>query len=389
VIYIDFPLGSAHGWGVCGKYCTRELARLAPTRLLAEDFTPEAVGDGFDWHELARHHFPRQRLAEFPRQGEVVRLDAPLLECIAGKEMLPLTRTIRGTRTVGYSFFEDNVLQPGWIDNARRHFDWVATGSSWCTRVLEERGLDRVSTVLQGVDHKIFNPRAAEREYFRGRFVVFSGGKIEFRKGQDIAIRAYKVLQDRHDDVMLVNSWYNPWPFSSHTMRSSKLIRFNPPQSAASYVDSINDVLAGNGIDVGRVVTLLPQANRLMPRVYANTDVGLFPNRCEGGTNLVLMEYMACGKPVVASNVTGHADVVSPHNALPIEARGVTEVRDEAGVRTAEWPEPDLDQAIAQLEHAYRHRDRLAALGERAAKDLAAWTWSRTAAEFLRLLSAD
>jgi glycosyltransferase involved in cell wall biosynthesis len=388
VIYIDFPLGSAHGWGVCGKYCTRELARLTPTRMLAEQFTPEIVGDGFEWHELAQHHFPHQRLAQFPRHGEVTLLDGPLLECIAGKEMLPLSPKIRGTRTVGYSFFEDNILQPAWIENARRHFDWVATGSTWCTRLLKERGLDKVSTVVQGVDPMIFFPRCGDREFFRDRFVVFSGGKIEFRKGQDIAIRAYKVLQDSHDDVMLVNSWYNPWPFSVHTMRSTKLIKFNPPESSTSYINSINEVLADNGIDVKRVVTLLPQPNRLMPRVYANTDVGLFPNRCEGGTNLVLMEYMACGKPVVASNVTGHADILSPHNALLIEAGGTTEFRNPAGEPIAAWPEPDLDQAIAQLEHAYQHRDQLRALGGRAATDLTSWTWGRTAAEFLRLLSA-
>ncbi len=386
MIYIDFPLGSAHGWGVCGKYCTRELARLTPTRMLAEQFTPEIVGDGFEWHELAQFLFPHERLAGFPRQGEVTRLDAPLLECVAGREMLPASPRVRGTRTVGYSFFEDNILKPAWIDNARRHFDWVATGSAWCTRLLKEHGLEKVSTVVQGVDHKVFFPRPDDREFFRDRFVVFSGGKFELRKAQDIVIRAYKVLQDRHADVMLVNSWYNPWTFSVQTMLSTKLIRFNPPE--ASYVGFVNAVLADNGIDVTRVVTLLPQPNLMMPRVYANCDVGLFPNRCEGGTNLVLMEFMASGKPVVASNVTGHADVLNPHNALLIEAKHTTEIRNQAGEPIAVWPEPDLDQTIAQLEHAYQHRDELRAVGERAGRDLASWSWGRTAEEFLRLLSA-
>jgi glycosyltransferase involved in cell wall biosynthesis len=388
VIYIDFPLGSAHGWGVCGKYCTRELAQLTPTRMLADDFSPDVVGDSFEWHELLKYHFAPQRLAGFPRQGEVARLDAPLLECITGREMLPFSPKIRGTRTVGYSFFEDNILQPGWIENARRHYDWVATGSTWCTQVLREHGLEQVSTVVQGVDQRIFFPDSSEREFFRDRFVVFSGGKIEFRKGQDIVMRAYKVLQDRHADVVLVNSWFNPWPFSVHTMKATKLIRFNPPETAPSYVGSINGVLVDNGIDVSRVVTMLPQHNRLMPRVYANTDVGLFPNRCEGGTNLVLMEYMACGKPVVASNVTGHADVLTRENALLIDAKGNTEIRDPAGEPVALWPEPDLDQAVAQLEYAYQNRDALRTVGERAGLDLKFWSWNRTAQAFLQLLSA-
>ena len=387
MVYIDFPLGSAFGWGVCGKYCARELARLTPTRLLADEFGAEVVGDAFEWLELAKLHYPKARLTGLPARSGVTMLDAPLLECIAGNDMLPRSPSLRGTRTVGYAFFEGNVLRPEWLDNARRHFDWIATGSSWCTQVLRDYGMQNVSTVVQGVDHRIFSPQAGGREFLRDRFVVFSGGKFEFRKGQDIAIRAYKVLQDRHADVMLVNAWYNPWPFSVHTMRGSPLISFNPPESAPSYVDTMNAVLAGNGIDVSRVLTLPPQPNALMARVYANADVGLFPNRCEGGTNLVLMEFMACGKPVVAARSTGHADVVTGDNALLIDASGTTEVRADDGEIAARWPEPDLEQAVEQLERAYRDREMLATLGARAARDLGAWTWARTAGEFLKLLS--
>ena len=119
------------------------------------------------------------------------------------------------------------------------------------------------------------------------------------------------------------------------------------------------------------------------------TDLGLFPNRAEGGTNLVMMDYMACGKPVVASNVTGHRDVLSADNALPIDARGATEVRGPDGKAVARWPEPDLEQTVAQLEYAYQHRGRLAALGARAGEDMKSWTWGRTAEAFLRLLSGE
>jgi hypothetical protein len=39
--------------------------------------------------------------------------------------------------------------------------------------------------------------------------------------------------------------------------------------------------------------------NFQMPQVLREMDVGIFPNRCEGGTNLVAMECMACGMPVI------------------------------------------------------------------------------------------
>src|SRR5678815_3796176 len=58
--------------------------------------------------------------------------------------------------------------------------------------------------------------------------------------------------------------------------------------------------------------TILPKLSQQeLAREMANTDCGLFPNRCEGGTNLVLMEYAACGGIVVANLLTGHRDVLS------------------------------------------------------------------------------
>ncbi len=123
-----------------------------------------------------------------------------------------------------------------------------------------------------------------------------------------------------------------------------------------------------------------------MARTYHNSDVGLFPNRCEGGTNLVLMEYMACGKPVVAVSTTGHADIVNSSNALVIGTKGETTITDEQGVPVARWPEPDLDDAIDKLEWAYQNRDKLRELGDRAGADLGQRTWRKTAEAFQRII---
>ena len=132
-------------------------------------------------------------------------------------------------------------------------------------------------------------------------------------------------------------------------------------------------------------VTLPHYTNEILPRIYQNTDVGLFPNRCEGGTNLVLMEYMACGKPVIASNSSGHKDIINRNNAMLIEnVPAVTVCRNNQACAT--WYEPDLDETIHHLEWAYHHRDELKTLGRQAGQDLAKLTWRRTGEEFYRLL---
>src|SRR5215813_495320 len=44
-VYLALPMGTAHGWGVCGRYITRELARLAPVSLITDRLEARLVGD--------------------------------------------------------------------------------------------------------------------------------------------------------------------------------------------------------------------------------------------------------------------------------------------------------------------------------------------------------
>ena len=93
------------------------------------------------------------------------------------------------------------------------------------------------------------------------------------------------------------------------------------------------------------------------------------------------MEYMACGRPVVAVNSTGHGDIVNSANALVINIQEERTIS-HRGKPYALWPEPDLDDAIAKLEWAYQNREKMRQLGDQAARDLARLTWRRTAESF-------
>jgi glycosyltransferase involved in cell wall biosynthesis len=109
------------------------------------------------------------------------------------------------------------------------------------------------------------------------------------------------------------------------------------------------DLLQYNGIPRDRF-TILPQLSHAdLSREMANTDVGLFPNRCEGGTNLVLMEYAALGRPVIANVMTGHADV---SEAIRYEI--------EAEIDPAtKWADHHIEDIVIQMDVAFASREYL------------------------------
>jgi glycosyltransferase involved in cell wall biosynthesis len=121
--------------------------------------------------------------------------------------------------------------------------------------------------------------------------------------------------------------------------------------------------------------------------VYKDSDIGLFPNRCEGGTNLVLMEYMACAKPAIASFVSGHRDVLTSNNSLPIRSIHPFRVQGPDGNILYKWEEPDLEEIVSLLEWAYWHRDNLINIGKVAGDDLSRRTWKESAKKFNEILS--
>ena len=381
MLHLVFPLGHNFGWGVCGKYLAKELAKITETKLLTSPDEMNKLNDELDRLFLEGIFADRETFTT----GLEDDLPGPVIQAIMGYNLLPMDGRIKGSPNIGYTFFEHSFLSPQSIEDARRIFDIVVAGSSWCENVLRQHGLQNTGCIVQGVDRTIFNACENHKTLFDDKFVIFSGGKLEFRKGQDLVIRAFKVLQDRHDDVLLVNSWFNPWPSSMQTMSSSPYIHFRCESD--NYFRNIETLFVTNGVDPKNVVTLPPKPNVAMAGIYKNTDCGLFPNRCEGGTNLVLMEYMACGKPAIVSNSSGHCDVASGQNAVMLKEMKRLAISDN-GAKVAEWDDPDIDEIVDRLEWAYNNRTSLGAIGDAAGTSMEKFSWKSAAEQFHGLTSA-
>lgn len=278
------------------------------------------------------------------------RFDAPVFAPIPDHSLKP-GRPLKAPRVMGYAFVEEPLTDAAKV-NAEK-YDVIFAGSEWCSRrIREQAGANNVVTLIQGIDFERFKPMPyRERQGFR----VFSGGKYEFRKAQDVVIAAMRLFLDQRKDAILISAWHNPWPETMKTMAQSPLI----------------DHTVGLGeLPKERVFNIPPIPNSRTPEVYAESDVGLFPNRCEAGTNLVMMEYAACGRPVIPAMATGQAELFPADYPLRIT---------QGSYCPAGWFHADVSDCLVQLERAYQNREALRNLGGYCANLMKPHTWDRAA----------
>ena len=354
VLYLGLIPGKNYGWGVCSDYLIKELSKKTEIRVLTDK----------DISTKNRH------------------VPGKLFQALTGVDFFPLFEGIRGSQNIGYTFFENELTNLS-VENAKK-FDLVLGGSSWCRDRMREKGIDNCDILIQGIDPNNFYPLKEKKE--PQTFVIFSGGKFELRKGHDLVLRAFKILRQKYQDVFLVNCWYNIWPDSVRTMAASKHIEFGYTENR-SWQENMQQICKLNGLDPASIKTLGLVPNEMLRKLYMNTDIGVFPNRCEGGTNLVLMEYMACAKPVIASDTSGHRDIVNNRNALLLKSMQDQNIMDGNKNLIARWQEPSLDELVAKLEYAYHHRDEIKSIGYKAGEDMQGFTWRESAQQLLEIMN--
>jgi len=143
---------------------------------------------------------------------------------------------------------------------------------------------ERVTVLRNGIDTAMFRPpedRAAARAALglAGKTLISVGGLIP-RKGHDRTIAA----------LALLPGW-------------SLLIVGEGPERAR-----LQARIDGLGL-AGRARLLGPVPHAELPRYYGAADAMVLASSREGWAN-VLLEAMACGTPVVASDIPGNPEVV-------------------------------------------------------------------------------
>jgi tetratricopeptide (TPR) repeat protein/glycosyltransferase involved in cell wall biosynthesis len=371
-IEISWPVGLTSGWGTYGLQLALALSR-------SNDAEPVLAAEPV-LHGVSPLVERRVRTL---RRGRAMRSDSVRLTALGNQFIAAADSVAPAGRNIGVVFFEDTAIDAAAIARAKS-YDLMIAGSTWNAKMLALLGVARVRTVLQGVDPTVFHP-GPRTGLTDGKFLVFSGGKLEYRKGQDIVVEAFRRFQQTHDDAVLVTAWHNHWP---QTMAGIDAMGY--VQGAPAVRDGRCEIapwLASNGIPAHAILDLGQQTPQTMAQVLRDVDVAVFTNRCEGGTNLVAMEAMACGVPSIISANTGHLNLIGADNCFPLTHQPDIPVATPMYGGTLCWGESDPEEVVAQLEAAYDDRAAAAARGARGAALMVQLPWSVQTAALLAALT--
>ncbi|MGF7176516.1 glycosyltransferase [Azospirillum doebereinerae] len=380
-----WQLSEIHGWGLVGVHTALYLVEQDRPPLLLEkplmsSLRPE---NRARLQPLVASYEQTLALTE-QNPGKTLKLrECDVMHALGnGFVPGPPSQHFQGRRNIGVIAYEDTRFDGAILERARR-YDRIVVHSTYNRKLLEDQGFTNIGCALQGIDaSELVVPPPSGR--FGDRFVIFSGGKLEFRKGQDIVLAAFLRFHARHPDALLVTAWQNAWTEVGMGMAESTLVP-HPPRVRDNRID-VRSWAFENGADESNFLDLGFLGRHQIAGVLAECHAAVFPNRCEGATNLVAMEAMACGVPVILSANTGHMDLVVGDVCLTLDDQ--RPVPDRNGSRVG-WGESSVEELVERLETLYADRSAAKARGARAERFIRGERTWRAFAEAFVAVSGD
>ena len=296
------------------------------------------------------------------RKGiEVATTFDPNATCIKIWHQNQMAERIGSGKFIGFPIFEldtFNSLEKHHLNSC----DELIVCSEWAKEVVNKAIGCHVHAVPLGVDSNLFSvaqPRTPD-----GKVIFFNCGKWEIRKGHDILIEAFKRVAEEYDNVELQMMTTNP---------------FNTPEENAKWYQLYNHPK----------VKFIPRAETQV-EVYNNmtkVDCGVFPSRGEGW-NLELLEMMAAGKHVIATDYSAHTEFCTQENCGLVPIKDVEPAFDNKWFfgqgNWAKISDVEIDILVKKMKNFVEsYKPEVNSAGVKTAEK---FSWENTANEILKII---
>lgn len=292
-----------------------------------------------------------------------LRLDAPQVVYAPGDRFAKNS----GRYRIGFTMLEFDRLPREWVAQANQ-MDEIWTPTAWGADVFAASGITRpISVVPLGIDPARFSS-APPRQRLTDRTIFLSIFEWSARKGWDTLARAYRAAFHADDPVLLLLKIDCRAPGENPARALAELLPAPAPPVGLIYNQALNTAQ--------------------LAELYHSADCFVLPTRGEGW-GMPILEAMACGLPVIATDWSGPTTFMTHENAYPLPIRGLTPAN-AGGVygQGAQWAEPDHDALVELMRHVARNPAERAARGRIAAANAQSWTWDRAVATVMTRVEA-
>ena len=310
---------------------------------------PEMSGD-YMINVIRQRSFPGSRVQVVYGQGDVFERNT-------------------GKYKIGFTMLETDHIPAVWAAAANR-MDEVWVPSSFNEETFRRSGVTcPIHIIPLGIDPDYFNPaitscRLGDIFTFLS---VFDWGE---RKAPEILLRAFSDEFRREEDAVLI----------------CKISNSDGSVDVAAQVAALN--LKPDG---GRIIFSL---NEIIPThqlgmLYRSADCFVLSTRGEGW-GMPILEAMACGLPVIATDWSSQRDFMNAENAYPIQVEKLVPAEAKCPYyKGFKWAQPSYEHLRTLLRHVYENREEARLKGAQAAREAhAKWTWNHSAEKIIARLKA-
>jgi glycosyltransferase involved in cell wall biosynthesis len=261
---------------------------------------------------------------------------------------------------IGFTMLEVDGLPADWVE-ACNQMDEIFVPSHFNKETFANSGVRVPITVMPlGFDPDVFNASASGHK-IEDYFTFLSMFEWGERKAPEVLLEVFNDEFKADEKVLLLLKTDNR----------------DPGVNVQQQVANLN--LSPNRASIGFLFNQ-PIAAAQMATLYHSADCFVLPTRGEGW-GMPILEAMACGLPVIATDWSGQTEFMNAEIAYPLCVRELVPSRAKCPYyKGFRWADPDYDHLRYLMRHVFEHQQEARQKGQQAAEEVAQkWTWQQTA----------